>query len=78
MLDQYRIYTEDEWETTRDQRINNWRFFSKKDRVIGTKRSDNHMRPPEIKQEARPASAPKIDQPNKPDYMMDDYKKKWK
>ena len=44
-----RVYTEDEWDQTREKRIGNWRRFSGKQNMVGTKRSDRHLRPPEIK-----------------------------
>lgn len=51
MVEQYRILTEDEWERSRDKRVANWRDFSKKKFVVGSRRSDGAIRPPPIKPE---------------------------
>lgn len=64
MVEQYRILTEDEWERSRDKRVSNWRDFSKRKFVIGTKRSDGGIRPPPVETEVRPDYVP-VDQKKK-------------
>jgi len=47
--------------------------------VIGTKLSDHSIRAPFVKQEERPASAPKLDPTSgKPMGINEDYKKMWR
>ncbi len=46
--------TEEEWERSRDKRVSNWRDFSKKKFVVGSKKSDGAIRPPTVKPESRP------------------------
>lgn len=40
MLEQYKVLTEEEWEKTRDERVDKWRDFSKQKTAIGTKKSN--------------------------------------
>jgi DnaJ family protein C protein 8 len=54
MVEQFKILTEEEWERSRDKRVSNWRDFSKKKYVVGSKKSDGAIRPPPIKAESRP------------------------
>eukprot|EP00828_Plagiopyla_frontata_P027915 TRINITY_DN3619_c0_g1_i1.p2 TRINITY_DN3619_c0_g1~~TRINITY_DN3619_c0_g1_i1.p2 ORF type:complete len:152 (-),score=33.78 TRINITY_DN3619_c0_g1_i1:87-542(-) len=78
LKEQYRQLSEEEWEKTRDQRVSNWRKFSKNSTtVIGTKKSRKEIRAPSVRMEERPASAAKIDQ-GKPMGIMEDYKRTWK
>ena len=69
--------TDEEWEKTRDDRVQSWRNFSSKKSLIGTK---NHytLKAPQVKLEDRPASAPKMQEQNKPMGINEDYKKNWK
>ena len=46
--------SEEEWEESRDQRVQNWRSFSQKKGLIGTKKSNNMIRKVNVKQEQRP------------------------
>lgn len=46
--------TEEEWEKTRESRVDNWRKFSEnKKSIIGTKKSSKEIRPPMPRQEIR-------------------------
>lgn len=54
MVEQFKILTEEEWERSRDKRVANWRDFSKKKFVVGSKKSDGAIRPPPVKPEERP------------------------
>ena len=54
LAEQYRVLTEEEWERSRDKRVSNWRDFSKKKFVVGSKRSDGSIRPPPVRTENRP------------------------
>lgn len=54
MVEQFKIQTEEEWERSRDKRVANWRDFSKKKFVVGSKKSDGAIRPPPVKAENRP------------------------
>jgi len=50
--------TEDEWETSRGERVSSWRDFTKKNdksNMIGTKKSTGLIRPPIVKAEERPS-----------------------
>ena len=76
--EQIRQLSEEEWEKTRDERVQNWRHFSSKKTVIGTKKSNKMIRAPQVKVEERPASAPKLDITGKPIGINEDYKKSWK
>ena len=68
--------TEEEWEKTRDDRVQTWRNFSSKKTVIGTKKSNKQIRAPQVKLEERPPSTPKFDPTlNKPMGINEDYKK---
>jgi DnaJ family protein C protein 8 len=58
MVEQYRILTEDEWERSREKRVSNWRNFSQRKFVIGTRRSDGGIRPPPVNAETRPDHTP--------------------
>ncbi|CAD8138869.1 unnamed protein product [Paramecium octaurelia] len=58
MLEQYKILTEEEWEKTRDDRVNKWREFNNKKTAIGTKQSNKGIRPPTENIEARPFEVP--------------------
>jgi DnaJ family protein C protein 8 len=79
MKEQIRQMTEEEWEKTRDDRVQNWRNFSSKKTVIGTKKSSKQIRAPQVKLEERPPSAPKPEGENaKPMGINEDYKKTWK
>jgi len=49
MVEQFRVLTEEEWERSRDKRVANWRDFSKKKFVVGSKKSDGAIRPPPVK-----------------------------
>lgn len=79
LMEQYKVLTEEEWEQTRDKRVGNWRNFSSKKAVIGSKKSDKSIKPPGIRMEQRPASAPKFDPASgKPVGINEDYKKTWR
>ncbi|KAL4491774.1 hypothetical protein ABPG72_006029 [Tetrahymena utriculariae] len=79
MMEQYRVLNEEEWEATRETRVSNWRNFSSKKAVIGSKKSDKSIKPPPTKMEERPASAAKIDPTSgKPIGINEDYKKNWR
>lgn len=54
MMEKYKVLTEDEWESSRDGRVSNWRNFSSKKAVIGSKKSDKSIKPPPTKMEERP------------------------
>jgi DnaJ family protein C protein 8 len=77
MKEQIRHMTDEEWEKTRDERVQNWRDFSSKKSVIGTK-THKTIKAPQVKVEDRPASAPKGQEQNKPMGINEDYKKTWK
>ena len=49
MVEQYKVLTEEEWERSRDKRVSNWREFSKKKYVVGSKKSDGAIRHPPVK-----------------------------
>ena len=71
--------SEEEWEKSREQRVDNWRKFSSKKSIIGTKNSNHQLKAPQIRVEERPAHAPKIDiDSQKPMGINEDYKKSWK
>eukprot|EP01016_Furgasonia_blochmanni_P047808 TRINITY_DN705_c0_g2_i1.p1 TRINITY_DN705_c0_g2~~TRINITY_DN705_c0_g2_i1.p1 ORF type:complete len:220 (-),score=59.30 TRINITY_DN705_c0_g2_i1:755-1414(-) len=78
MKEKIRQMTEEEWETSREQRVDNWRKFSSQKSVIGTKKSNKQIRAPQVKMEERPPSAPKTDVTGKPLGINEDYKKNWK
>ena len=79
MKEQIRQMTEEEWEKSRDERVQNWRNFASKKTVIGTKKSNKQIRAPQVKLEERPASAAKVDSTTgKPMGINEDYKKSWK
>jgi len=75
--EQIKAMTDEEWEKTRDDRVQSWRNFSSKKSMIGTK---NHytLKAPQVRLEDRPASAPKMQEQNKPLGINEDYKKNWK
>lgn len=78
-MEQYKVLTEEEWEDTREARVVNWRSFSSKKAVIGSKKSDKSMKPPPVKMEMRPPSAARIDPASgKPIGINEDYKKTWR
>ena len=54
VIEQFRVLTEEEWEHSREKRVSNWREFSKKKYVVGSKRSDGAIRPPSTRPEQRP------------------------
>jgi len=59
--DHYRLLTEDEWESTRGERVSSWKAWStKKDKsnVIGTKKSSGFLRPPPHRPEERTKDNP--------------------
>lgn len=59
--------------------MNNWRNYSKKKNIVGTKKGDKSIRAPQVKMEERPSSAPKIEpSQQKPTGINEEYKKKWK
>jgi DnaJ homolog subfamily C member 8 len=64
IIEQFRVLTEEEWERSREKRVNNWREFSNKKYVVGSKRSNGGIRPPPTKAEHRPHYA-KLDDRNK-------------
>lgn len=70
--------TEEQWESTREERVNNWRKFSSKKSIIGTKNSNHQIKAPPLKPEERPLHAPKNDTESKPMGINEDYKKSWK
>ena len=80
MKETIRQMTEEEWEKTREERVSNWRKFSSKKSILGTKSSNHQLKAPQIKMEERPANAPKTDTDLnlKPMGINEDYKKKWK
>jgi len=78
MKEQIRQLSEEDWEKTRDERVQNWRSFASKKTVIGTKKSNKQIRAPQVKLEERPASAAKLDISGKPMGINEDYKKSWK
>jgi hypothetical protein len=52
----YRQLTEDEWESSRTERVSSWRDFTKKNdksNMLGTKKSTGLIRPPLTKPEER-------------------------
>lgn len=49
LMQQYNIYTEEEWELTREKRVNNWRNFTKKKNIVGTKSSNKGIKAPSLK-----------------------------
>jgi hypothetical protein len=52
----YRQLTEDEWESSRTERVSSWRDFTKKNdksNMLGTKKSTGLIRPPQTKPEER-------------------------
>ena len=52
--------TDQEWERTRDKRVNNWRNFSKKrSKKVGSKGYNRSIRKPVHFKQIRPPSAPK-------------------
>lgn len=54
--DRYRQVTEDQWESTRSDRINSWQNFSKKNdkaSAAGIKKSVGLIKPPIVKMEER-------------------------
>ena len=56
MKDQYRIVTEEEWETSRHERVNSWKSWSekiKKTEKVGAKKVDKSFKPPSVKPEER-------------------------
>ena len=77
MSEQIRHMTDEEWEKTRDERVQSWRNFSSKKSVIGTK-TNKTIKAPGVRIEERPASAPKNQEVNKPMGINEDYKKTWK
>jgi len=77
MKEQIRHMTDEEWERTRDERVQSWRDFSSKKRVIGTK-THVTLKAPGVKLEERPPSAPKMQEQAKPMGINEDYKKSWK
>jgi DnaJ family protein C protein 8 len=54
IIEQFRVLTEEEWERSREKRVANWREFTNKKYVVGSKRSDGAIRPPPVKAENRP------------------------
>lgn len=70
--------SEEEWEKSRDERVNNWRTFASKKTVVGTKKSNKQIRAPQVKLEERPPSAVKLELNGKPMGINEDYKKTWK
>lgn len=54
--DRYRQVTEDQWESTRSDRINSWQSFSKKNdkaTTEGAKKTTGLIKPPIVKMEER-------------------------
>ena len=49
IIEQFRVLTEEEWERSREKRVANWRDFSAKKYVVGSKRSNGGIRPPPTK-----------------------------
>lgn len=41
--------TEEEWESTREQRVTNWRNFRNRTSIVGTKKSNNMIRKLNVK-----------------------------
>jgi DnaJ homolog subfamily C member 8 len=54
IIEQFRVLTEEEWERSREKRVANWREFTNKKYVVGSKRSNGAIRPPPVKAEDRP------------------------
>ena len=55
------MLTEDEWESTRGERVNSWKAWSDnktKSNVVGTKKSSGYLRPPAVKMEERAKDNP--------------------
>ncbi len=69
--------TDEEWESTREARVGDWRNFSSKKHIIGTKSSSRMIKPPAVKLEQRTEESKK-DLSNKPMGINDDYKRAWK
>lgn len=78
MKETIRQMTEEEWEKTREERVDNWRKFSSKKSIIGTKNSNHQIKAPQIRMEERPVNAPRNDIDSKPMGINEDYKKSWK
>ena len=72
------IEKEDEkaWEENRDKRVKQWRTFEKIKKG-SRKRARHDFKPPKVKMQGRPPSAPKIDEA-KPMGIDDSYKRQWK
>ena len=64
VIEQFRILTEEEWERSREKRVENWRDFSRNKYVVGSKKSNGGIRPPPTKAEHRPHYS-KLDDRNK-------------
>jgi DnaJ family protein C protein 8 len=77
LKEQFRILTEEEWEKSRDDRINKWRSFSSKKGRVGSKGTNGAIRAPAMKVEERSESS-KQDTTTKPIWINEDYKKNWK
>lgn len=77
LKEQFRVLTEEEWEKSRDDRINKWRHFSSSKNRVGSKGSNGAIRAPTMKAEERGESS-KQDTTTKPIWINEDYKKSWK
>lgn len=61
LKDHYRMLTEDEWESTRGERVSSWKKWSetkKSSNMVGTKKSSGFLRPPAHKMEERSKDNP--------------------
>ena len=77
LKEQFRILTEEEWEKSRDDRINKWRNFSSRKGRVGSKGTNGAIRTSILKMEER-AVEEKRDTVSKPVWLNEDYKKNWK
>ena len=56
LKEQFRVLTEEEWETTRQERVSCWKTWSNRkahNNVVGTRKSSGFLRPPPVKPEER-------------------------